>query len=241
MSNVSEFVQVPYYSDLDRYCRRINAERLERERQTLDFSPHYKSPPKIWKPDDDRLLALFMSIDPLCAAMTYEFLRKMTVGSWKDEPIWLSVNSYGGHAQSGVAMYESIREVVQRGVRVSVMVYGYGNSAASLVVQAASEGCRFAMESSWMLIHPPKWIGKQPPNAGERKHVRQFRKRMCEIYAARSGKTVDRLMRDTRRDLYLNAFDALKYGLIDGIDGVPTSLPVTNDGEAPPMVGGGEK
>ena len=119
MSNVSEFVQVPYYSDLDRYCRQINTERLERERQTLDFSPHYKRPPKIWQPDDDRLLALFGSIDPLYAAMTYEFLRKMTVGSWKDEPIRLSVNSYGGHVPSGIAMYEAIRRGgAERGSRL---------------------------------------------------------------------------------------------------------------------------
>ena len=88
-----------------------------------------------------------------------------------------------------------------------------------------------------MLIHSPKWIGKEPPNVGERKQVRQFRKQMCEICARRTGKSVDRLMRDTRRDLHLNAFDALNYGLIDRIDGILTSLPAVNDTEALPPAG----
>ena len=46
---------------------------------------------------------------------------------------------------------------------------------------------------------------------------RQF----CEIYAARTGKTVERLMRDTRRQLHMNAYDAFAYGLVDHIEELP--------------------
>ena len=115
------------------------------------------------------------------------------------------------------------------GFDVNVMVYGLGNSAASLVVQAASPGGRFITADAWMLIHAPYWSGAEAPTRDERRKVRQMKRQFCAIYAARTGKTVDRLMRDTRRQLHVNAYDALRYGLVDHIEGLP-SLPATIGG-----------
>ena len=105
MSDVSVPVPIPYVSDLDAYIERTMAKEKAERDKILDFSPYDgENTRKLWKPDDDRLLALFTSIDPDSAAWTYNFLRKMTRGRRKDEPIWLSVNSAGGHAPSGFAM-----------------------------------------------------------------------------------------------------------------------------------------
>ena len=82
---------------------------------------------------------------------------------------------------------------------------------------------------SWMLIHAPYWSGAEGPTRDERRKVRQMKRQFCAIYAARTGKTVDRLMRDTRRQLHVNAYDALRYGLVDHIEGLP-SLPATIGG-----------
>ena len=131
------------------------------------------------------------------------------------------MNSCGGLAPAGIAIYSLLREAVRNGFEVNVMVYGIGNSAASLVVQAASPGRRFIMTDGWMLIHSPYWSGSEPPTRDERRKVRQMKRQFCAIYAARTGKTVDRLMRDTRRQLHMNPYDALKYGLVDHIEGLP--------------------
>lgn len=64
-------------------------------------------------------------------------------------------SSASGLAGAGIALYSVLREAVAKGVEVNVTVYGLGNSAASLVVQAVSEGCRFMTTDAWMLIHSP--------------------------------------------------------------------------------------
>ena len=204
---------------VDAWVRRVGLED-RRRRARLDFSPPVGEQPTRWAPDPDWEIQLFIALDEVAAECVLRDLRRFSRRRQR-RPIWVSTNSAGGLAGAGIAIYSLLREALQQGFEVNVMVYGLGNSAASLVVQAASEGGRFIAPDAWMLIHAPYWSSPRPPTRDDRRQVRQMKRQFCEIYAARTGKTVDRLMRDTRRQLHMNAYDALAYGLVDHIEGLP--------------------
>ena len=111
------------------------------------------------------------SIDESAAAYVLKRLRLFARRRTR-QPIWVSTASAGGLAGAGIAIYSLLREAVADGFEVNVMVYGLGNSAASLIVQAASAGRRFIMPDGWMLIHAPYWSSPTPPTRDDRRMVR---------------------------------------------------------------------
>ena len=88
-------------------------------------------------------------------------------------------------------------------------------------IQAASPGRRFAQPHSWIMIHEPaKWAGWQSTSAAAQHldRLKQMQAQIYEILSARSGRPLNKIIRDTKRtDFYLDATKALEYGLIDGI------------------------
>ena len=222
------FVVPEAVETVDDWIRRCSQED-RRRRARLDFSPPVGERPTRWAPDPDWEIQLFIALDEVAAECVLRDLRRFGRRR-RRQAIWVSTNSVGGLAGAGIAIYSLLREAVQQGFEVNVMVYGLGNSAASLIVQAASPGGRFMTLDAWMLIHAPYWSSPRPPTRDDRRQVRQMKRQFCEIYAARTGKTVDRLMRDTRRQLHMNAYQALAYGLVDHIEGLPL---------VPAAIGGG--
>ena len=94
-------------------------------------------------------------------------------------------------------------------------------SMGSIVLQAASEGQRFAFPHSWIMIHEPaKWAGWQSTSAAAQhlERLKQMQDQIYRILSSRSGKPLRQIIRDTKRtDLYLDAQSALEYGLIDAV------------------------
>ena len=136
-------------------------------------------------------------------------------------PITLYINSAGGNVTDGLAIHDSIRQIVRRGIEVTVVVQGMAYSMGSVVLQAASEGRRLALPHSWIMIHEPaKWAGWQSTSAAAQ-HLDRLKSMQAQIYeilAKRSGRPLQKIIRDTKRtDFYLDAKKALDYGLIDGI------------------------
>src|SRR6187401_240485 len=138
-------------------------------------------------------------------------------------PITIYINSAGGNVTDGLAIHDSIRHVVSRGVEVTVIVQGMAYSMGSIVLQAASGGRRFAFPHSWIMIHEPaKWAGWQSTTAAAQHldRLKQMQGQIYRILAERSGKPLRQIIRDTKRtDFYLDAFKAREYGLIDQILG----------------------
>ena len=91
----------------------------------------------------------------------------------------------------------------------------------SIVLQAASDGRRFAFPHSWIMIHEPaKWAGWQSTTAAAQhlERLKQMQDQIYNILSSRSGKPLRQIIRDTKRtDFYLDAHKALDYGLIDAI------------------------
>jgi ATP-dependent Clp protease protease subunit len=136
-------------------------------------------------------------------------------------PITLYINSAGGNVTDGLAIHDSIRQIVNRGIEVTIVVQGMAYSMGSVVLQAASPGRRLAQPHSWIMIHEPaKWAGWQSTSAAAQHldRLKQMQAQIYDILAARSGRPLKQIIKDTKRtDFYLDAKKALEYGLIDAV------------------------
>jgi ATP-dependent Clp protease protease subunit len=136
-------------------------------------------------------------------------------------PITLYLNTAGGNVTDGLALHDAILQVVAQGREVTIVVQGMAYSMGSVVLQAASPGRRVCFPHSWIMIHEPaKWAGWQSTSAAAQHldRLKQMQAQIYEILAKRSGRPLQKIIRDTKRtDFYLDARKALEYGLIDGI------------------------
>jgi ATP-dependent Clp protease protease subunit len=173
------------------------------------------------KEASDRLRDIYLigDIEKDNARVAIERLREMANES--NRPITLYINSAGGNVTDGLAIHDSIRAIVHRGVEVSIVVQGMAYSMGSVVLQAASTGRRLAQAHSWIMIHEPaKWAGWQSTSAAAQHldRLKQMQSQIYQILATRSGRPLRQIIRDTKRtDFYLDAQKAVEYGLIDGI------------------------
>ena len=173
------------------------------------------------KETSDRLRDVYLigDIEKDPARGVIERLRELANDS--PRPITLYINSAGGNVTDGLAIHDSIRQIVRRGIEVTVVVQGMAYSMGSVVLQAASEGRRLALPHSWIMIHEPaKWAGWQSTSAAAQHldRLKQMQAQIYEILARRSGRPLQKIIRDTKRtDFYLDARKALDYGLIDAI------------------------
>jgi ATP-dependent Clp protease protease subunit len=169
----------------------------------------------------ERLRELYLvgDIDKDIARHLIERLRELANDS--SRPITIYLNTAGGNVTDGLAIHDAIREIVARGIEVTIVVQGMAYSMGSVVLQGASEGRRLAFPHSWIMIHEPaKWAGWQSTTAAAQhlERLRQMQDQIYQILAGRSGRPLRQIIRDTKRtDFYLDARRALTYGLIDGI------------------------
>src|SRR5438105_8218727 len=169
----------------------------------------------------DRLRDVYLigDIEKDTARLCIERLRELASESTR--PVTLYINSAGGNVTDGLAIHDSIRHIISRGVEVTVIVQGMAYSMGSIVLQAASEGRRLAFPHSWIMIHEPaKWAGWQSTTAAAQhlERLKQMQDQIYKILSSRSGKPLRQIIKDTKRtDFYLDAQSALDYGLIDGI------------------------
>jgi ATP-dependent Clp protease protease subunit len=183
------------------------------------------------KEQSERLRDVYLigDIDKDTARAAIERIRELSGDG--PAPITLYLNTAGGNVTDGLALHDAIAQVVAEGHEVAVVVQGMAYSMGSVVLQAASPGRRLCFPHSWIMIHEPaKWAGWQSTTAAAQhlERLKQMQSQIYRILAARSGRPLRQIIRDTKRtDLYLDASKALEYGLIDKILGVThASTPV---------------
>jgi ATP-dependent Clp protease protease subunit len=166
----------------------------------------------------NRDVYLIGDIEKDTARACIERLRELASDN---RPITLYINTAGGNVTDGLAIHDSIRHLVAKGVEVTIVVQGMAYSMGSIVLQAASEGRRLAFPHSWIMIHEPaKWAGWQSTTAAAQhlERLQQMQDQIYRILSSRSGKPLRQIIRDTKRtDFYLDAQSALEYGLIDEV------------------------
>jgi ATP-dependent Clp protease protease subunit len=128
------------------------------------------------------------------------------------------VNSPGGSITAGMAIYDTMKLVTSP---ISVVVTGMAASMGSILLCGASKGRRLLYPHSRVLIHQPLISGRMIGPASDiniqAKEMEKLRKELNQILATSSGQPLDRIDRDTDRDFYLNAQEAIDYGLADRI------------------------
>jgi ATP-dependent Clp protease protease subunit len=133
-----------------------------------------------------------------------------------DRDIHLYINSPGGQAYAGMAIYDVMQHVR---CEVSTICVGMGMSAAAMILCGGATGKRLALPSAKIMIHQGTAGTRGAPRDMEI-HLREFiatTRRMSEIIAFHSGKPVDVVERDIDRDYFMTAAEAKEYGLIDDI------------------------
>jgi ATP-dependent Clp protease protease subunit len=134
-----------------------------------------------------------------------------------DRDIYLYINSPGGLAYGGMAIYDVMQHTQ---AEVSTLCVGMGMSAAAMILAAGAPGKRFALPSAKIMIHQGSaGTGRVSPRDMEiqLREVLSTTRRMAEIIAHHSGKSVEEVERDIDRDYFMTAQEAKDYGLIDDI------------------------
>jgi ATP-dependent Clp protease protease subunit len=173
------------------------------------------------KEQTDRLRDVYLvgDIEKDTARSCIERLRELANDNGR--PITLFINSAGGNVTDGLAIHDSIRHIISRGIDVTIIVQGMAYSMGSIVLQAASDGKRLAFPHSWIMIHEPaKWAGWQSTSAAAQhlERLKQMQDQIYKLLSSRSGKPLRQIIKDTKRtDFYLDAQSALEYGLIDAV------------------------
>ena len=133
-----------------------------------------------------------------------------------DKDISLYINSPGGVVTAGLAIYDTMQFVKPD---VSTICIGQAASMGAVLLAGGTKGKRFALPHSRMMIHQPLG-GFQGQAADMEIHAREMlytRDRLNKILAKHTGQSVDSIKKDTDRDNFMAASDAVGYGLIDKI------------------------
>ena len=163
----------------------------------------------------DRIIMLNGEItDDVANSVVAQLLFLASVDSKKD--INMYINSPGGSITAGMAIYDTMNLVAPD---VSTICVGMCASMAAFLLAAGKKGKRYALENSEVMIHQP--LGGASGQATEieiaAKHISDIKKRMNKILASLTGQDLATIEKDTDRDNYMFANDALKYGIVDKI------------------------
>jgi ATP-dependent Clp protease protease subunit len=150
-----------------------------------------------------------------------------------ERDINLYINSPGGLAYGGMAIYDVIQHVRPD---VSTICVGMGMSAAAMVLCGGAPGKRLALPSARIMIHQGSAGARGAPSDMEiqLREALSLTRRMAEIIAHHSGRSVDEVTHDIDRDYFMTADEAVAYGLIDSVIAPRSGLGFALEASTPP-------
>ena len=133
-----------------------------------------------------------------------------------DKEIYLYINSPGGSISSGMAIYDTMQFIKPS---VSTLCIGMAASMGAFLLQAGAKGKRFALPNSTVMIHQPLggFQGQASDIEIHAKYILSLRERLYKLMSEHTGRTVEDIARDSERDNFLTANEAVEYGLIDQV------------------------
>jgi ATP-dependent Clp protease protease subunit len=133
-----------------------------------------------------------------------------------DKDIHFYINSPGGSVSAGMAIYDTMQFIKPD---VSTLCTGMAASMAAFLLAAGAKGKRFALPNSTVMIHQPLggFQGQASDIEIHAKYILSLRERLNKLLAQHTGQPVEKIDRDTDRDNFLSAEQALDYGLIDKV------------------------
>ncbi len=133
-----------------------------------------------------------------------------------EKEIYMYINSPGGVVTAGLAIYDTMQYI---SAPVATLCMGQAASMGAFLLSAGEKGHRYSLPHSRILIHQP--LGGAQGQATDidiqAREILRLRKSLNSIMAANTGKTIEEIEKDTDRDYFMSAEEALNYGLIDKI------------------------
>ncbi len=164
---------------------------------------------------EDRIIFLSGEIDD---ALSNTVVAQLIYLEGRDpgKDISLYINSPGGSVSAGMAIYDTMNYIK---CDVSTICIGLAASMGAFLLAAGQKGKRYALPNSEIMIHQP--LGGAQGQASDIKiqadHILHIKEKMTRILAENTGRTYEEIARDTDRDNYLSAEEAMQYGLIDKV------------------------
>ena len=138
------------------------------------------------------------------------------LNSLNDEDIYIYINSPGGSVSAGLAIYDTMNYIK---CDVSTIAIGAAASMGSFLLAAGTKGKRYALKNSEIMIH--EVLGGTEGQASvikmQAERIINLRDKMNKLLAKLTGNTYKKICNDTKKDYFMNAEEALKYGIIDKI------------------------
>ncbi len=164
---------------------------------------------------NDRIIVLSDEVNDATASIVVAQLLYLE-GQDPDKDISLYINSPGGSVTAGLAIYDTMQYIK---CDVSTICMGMAASMGAFLLSSGAKGKRFALPNSEIMIHQP--LGGARGQATEIKivadHILKTRERLNKILAENTGRSIEEISRDTERDNYLTAQEAMEYGLVDKV------------------------
>jgi ATP-dependent Clp protease protease subunit len=139
-------------------------------------------------------------------------------GQDPDKDIYLYINSPGGSIGDGMAIYDTMNYIK---CDVATICMGMAASMGAFLLAAGAKGKRSALPNSEVMIHQPLIHGGLSGQASDIKirsdHIIKTKEKMNVLLAEMTGQSLETIQRDTDRDTFMTAEEALKYGLVDKV------------------------
>ncbi len=163
----------------------------------------------------DRIIFLGEAIDDNVASIVVAQLLFLEAED-PEKDICIYINSPGGSVSAGMAIYDTMQYIKPD---VSTICVGMAASMGAFLLSAGTKGKRMALPNAEIMIHQP--LGGASGQASDIKihadHIIKTREKLNRIISANTGQELSKVERDTDRDNYMSAAEAMEYGLIDKV------------------------
>ncbi len=163
----------------------------------------------------DRIIFLSEEVNDVTASLVVAQLLFLE-GEDPDKDIHFYINSPGGSITSGMAIYDTMQYIK---CDVSTICVGMAASMGAFLLAAGASGKRFALPNSEIMIHQP--LGGMQGQATDIKihadRIIKIKENLNKILSERTGKPLEEICRDTERDNFMTAQEAMEYGLVDQV------------------------
>ena len=163
----------------------------------------------------DRIIVLSDEVNDATASLVVAQLLFLE-GQDAEKDISLYINSPGGSVSAGLAIYDTMQYIK---CDVSTICMGMAASMGAFLLSSGAKGKRFALPNSEIMIHQP--LGGAKGQATEieiaARHILRTKENLNRILSENTGKPIEEIARDTDRDNFMSAQEALEYGLIDKV------------------------
>lgn len=163
----------------------------------------------------DRIIFLSDEInDPIANSIVAQLLFLASQDSEKD--VYMYINSPGGRVVSGLAIYDTMQYIKPN---IHTICVGQAASMAAILLAAGTEGKRSALQHSRLLLHQPMGgtSGQASDIEIQTKEILRIKEELYNILVKHTGQTKKKIKKDADRDYFLNAKEAVEYGLIDKV------------------------